>query len=346
MEVPRHWAEAREQIASPRPRSRRRVTVQRWGWSDDSEAAAAAHAAGRLRDAVVRLAAGEPLRYREARHAYDAGEGVPIREEIVRREGRVVLTRNLYGALCLNTPDVMFVDIDDAPLQPPPRVGLRGALAGIGLLLLLLALLRGLVGLPPVGSGWRTVVAVVASLAALPLIGAAAWSGARVATDRWRRAQPPTRPQAWARVEAFHAAHPGHQLRVYETPAGLRVLVADRLVDPAGDEATVIFEALGADPAFVRLCRLQRCFRARVSPKPWRLPQFGPSRPPRRVWPLEPSERVERARWVERYERASAGHAACRFARAFGHGVPPAAVSEVMTLHDRLCRAGETLPLA
>jgi hypothetical protein len=53
---------------------------------------------------------------REVRSNYGV-EGVPIREQIVQRDGDVIITRNSYGALCLNSPDVLFADIDHA--QPP-----------------------------------------------------------------------------------------------------------------------------------------------------------------------------------------------------------------------------------
>ncbi|MFT4843826.1 MAG: hypothetical protein ACI8UD_002340 [Planctomycetota bacterium] len=40
------------------------------------------------------------------------GLGLPIREEIVARNGADIITRNGYGARCLNEPDVLFADID------------------------------------------------------------------------------------------------------------------------------------------------------------------------------------------------------------------------------------------
>jgi len=36
---------------------------------------------------------------------------VPIREEIVSRHGDTIITRNSYGARCLNTPNALFADI-------------------------------------------------------------------------------------------------------------------------------------------------------------------------------------------------------------------------------------------
>jgi hypothetical protein len=38
---------------------------------------------------------------------YNGAAGVPIREEIVGRHGETVITRNSYGARCLNMPNVL-----------------------------------------------------------------------------------------------------------------------------------------------------------------------------------------------------------------------------------------------
>src|SRR6266545_1040788 len=65
--------------------------------------------------------------------------------------------------------------------------------------------------------------------------------------------------------------------RVYRTAAGLRLLITDRLFEPASAEAERLMTSFGADPAFVLLCRVQKSFRARLTPKPWRC---GAGRPP------------------------------------------------------------------
>ena len=111
MIVPRFWAEGRiqEQVAG------KQITVRRYGWSDDSPLAAQVHADQRTREAFDRIASGEKLNRRERKQAYNGADGVPIREEIVERQGDTVITRNSYGARCLNTPDVLFVDIDFDP---------------------------------------------------------------------------------------------------------------------------------------------------------------------------------------------------------------------------------------
>ena len=111
MIVPAYWAEGRLQLRV----EGRQMTVRRFGWSDESQAAAQAHADERTREAFGRIAAGEALERRERKVGYNGARGLPIREEIVERHGDAVVTRNSYGARCLNTPDVLFVDVDFDP---------------------------------------------------------------------------------------------------------------------------------------------------------------------------------------------------------------------------------------
>src|SRR5437588_8787138 len=119
MLVPKFWAEGRFQEQS----AERQITVHRFGWSDESQANAQAMADARAHEALARLLRGEKLPRRELKRAYNGSEGVPIREEIVASYGEVVLTRNSYGAVCLNTPNVLFADIDfeNQPIGPVLR---------------------------------------------------------------------------------------------------------------------------------------------------------------------------------------------------------------------------------
>jgi hypothetical protein len=61
---------------------------------------------------------------------------MPIREEVVSRFPHAVITRNRYGSLCLNTPNVLFADVD-ATFRDTLRVNWGGCLlivlAGVAL---------------------------------------------------------------------------------------------------------------------------------------------------------------------------------------------------------------------
>jgi hypothetical protein len=59
-----------------------------------------------------KLEDGPEVERQEKRVSYNGSEGVPIREEVIQFHGDAVVSRNIYGALCINTPDVLFADID------------------------------------------------------------------------------------------------------------------------------------------------------------------------------------------------------------------------------------------
>ena len=136
------------------------------------------------------------------------------------------------------------------------------------------------------------------------------------------------------------------RLRVYRTPAGLRVLATHRTFDPSDPEVNECFRALGVDPLYARMCYNQKCFRARVSPKPWRVGIDQRLRPRPGAWPVAPEWLPGRAEWVAAYEEAARGFAACRYIDSFGRGGVHPAVRAVMNLHDALARATSELPLA
>lgn len=108
MIVPQYWSEAKVHTES----DGRKLTIKRFGWSDISEADAKLKAESRLQDALTVLKETGRVRHVDHKVAYNGAEGVPIREEVIERHDDIVISRNSYGALCLNTPDVMFADID------------------------------------------------------------------------------------------------------------------------------------------------------------------------------------------------------------------------------------------
>ncbi|MNZ36671.1 hypothetical protein D3C78_541000 [compost metagenome] len=325
MIVPQYWAEARVQH---RGRGRQ-ITVRRFGWSDVSQAEAQASAERRAGEALERLRDGETLQRREPKVPYNGADGVPIREEIVERDEQVVITRNAYGARCLNTPDVLFADIDF-----PRKASLRFAM-GVFATLAALALLVG----------W--LMQSAAALAALVLV--ALFAGG-VQADKlhglFQDFNGGAEAAARKRIVRFLAANPEWNLRLYRTPAGLRVLATQRTFAPADPAVARCFAALGTDPLYASMCLRQQCFRARVSAKPWRIGIARHLQPRPGVWPVAPERLHLRRDWVERYEAAAQSFAACRFVESLGSGVVEPAVARVQQLHDRLCRATSDLPLA
>lgn len=334
MIIPKYWAEARLQHRE----KRRQVTLRRFGWSDEGDAAAQAHADQRVREAMDRVLAGEDLPRRERRVAYNGAEGVPIREEIVDRHGDSVITRNGYGALCLNTPDVLFADIDAGEQDLSFR---HGCTLTIVATIVFAAMLK-LAGMerfaPAIGIGF---------VFALVLSRLVDWLHARfVARPRTRDARERWDADALARIRAFAESQRDWRLRVYRTPAGFRLLAMHRTFDPRDPEVAAMFEELAVDPTYALMCFNQNCFRARISPKPWRMGLDRLRAPYAAAWRAEHADLRERREWIRRYDAEASRFASCRFVETLGQGGEAPEAIAVREVHDLFCRADQDLPLA
>jgi hypothetical protein len=325
MIVPEFWAESRTQH---RQRNRQ-VTIRRFGWSDTSQAEAQAMADARAREALQRAVAGEPLVRREPKVPYNGAAGVPIREEIVERYGATVITRNSYGARCLNTPNVLFADVDaDVQMSPwiLPAIALVTMAAGV------YAWWRWQT-LGMAAFAWVVAFVVVATI--VHVLHRALTGGVE------RRVQASRR-----RVARFVASHPGWAVRVYRTPSGLRLMATHQPFTPNDPVVKTFFDAVGVDKVYAQMCANQQCFRARLTPKPWRIGISAHMKPRPGVWPVAPERRPIRDAWIAGYEAASRGYAACRFVEAIGFGATHIDVETVRRIHDDESRALQDLPIA
>lgn len=318
MIVPEYWAEARKQHRH----AGKQVTVRRFGWSDESQAAAEAMAESRAVVALAQLTSGQDVPRREPKIPYNGAQGVPIREEVLARHGDVVITRNAYGARCLNTPDVLFADID---FQARPDLRYRHTL--IAAAIVVAAVLA-----------WQLQSGLMAGVVAIAGV-ATAWPLASLFNRTLINTKDSTEQEAMARVQAFMRDHPAWGVRVYRTPAGLRLLATHRLFSPSEVEVQDFFSKVGADPIFVRMCMNQKCFRARLTAKPWRMGMTTAIRPRPGVWPVRPEKLKERAAWVAVYEQRAADFSACQFVAALGSDAIDPKVAEVVALHDAESRA-------
>jgi len=320
MIVPTYWAEAR--LQQPRSKTKKQITVRRFGWSNDSQVAAEQMAGQRVQEAFTRITSGETLLRREPKTPYSGADGVPIREEVLSRHGEVVITRNSYGAHCLNTPDVLFADIDHDFSLPGNTFGCLISLSvlislGIGIALRSMA----------VGGG---------AIALIILIGICH----SVMAKRWTaKALDEFPSRALTKIRSFSKAHGNWHMRIYRTPAGFRVLVLHQTFQPTDPAVTEFFTALGVDPVYATMCRNQQCFRARVSPKPWRMGMSRHMRPRPGVWPIKAEHVETRNSWVREYEAAATQFASCKFVEALGNGFTDTKAAHVRDLHDRMSQA-------
>lgn len=286
MKIPQYWASAEDEVSES---SKGSLPLKCFGWSDESITEAKSRASETLRRLMDRIRAGAPL---PEKYLYASR---PIREEILEKmthpdgETLALITRNGYGAAVLNTPKVMFADIDD-PATPPE-------------------------------SPFRQLLSL------------------------FTKTQPAkAEPQLPALVMSFAMSHPDWGIRCYRTFAGWRLLMAHETFEPASAASREILQALGSDPQYIDLTRAQECFRARLTPKPWRC---GVERP-NRSFPRETSAADQaHARWLTGYERACSSFATCRYVKTLGSTTQCPESQRVVLWHDRITRASESsLPLA
>jgi hypothetical protein len=149
--------------------------------------------------------------------------------------------------------------------------------------------------------------------------------------------------RALEQLSDFLRDRPHWCVRVYRTFHGLRVAVLHEPLDPASDETLSWLQAAGCDPLYIRLCREQQCFRARLTPKPWRCRH----QPCHVRWPFEKEEDREAFdRWQKEYLEKQAAYATCRYLDTLGQVTMHADFGRIIELHDQLTRAAEPLPLA
>lgn len=320
MIVPEFWAEAKEN----RDIKGRRITVRRFGWSDVDMAAAQAHAEARLNVALENISDLKHLLKREPKVPYNGAEGVPIREEIIKRHDDTIITRNSYGALCLNTPDVLFGDIDYDESDPNT----------LGSIVFAILLVIGIA----VFTAHISKMYLILSLFAFPLT-----------TFSYRIFSKNIEKQYQDKLQLIRtlmSKKPDWRLRVYQTPRGIRLLTLHKTFDPRSEEVRAFFTALGVDKIYQRMCFNQNCFRARLSAKPWRIGIESHLRPRPGTWPINPDKLHLRERWVSGYEKKAEPYAACKFVEELGAGsIHPKAIA-IQALHDDYCKALSNLPIA
>lgn len=152
-----------------------------------------------------------------------------------------------------------------------------------------------------------------------------------------------THQKFMTRFQAFSAANPDLKFRIYKTSAGYRLVVMNRRYSPTDGKTYELLKDLGSDPLYIRLCRTQECFRARLQPKPWRC---GTTRPPH-TFPQENSEqRRNHQHWLKGYELASQNYTVCRKVAELGNGTFDTEVLQVLAMHDKHVLGLASKPLA
>ncbi len=147
---------------------------------------------------------------------------------------------------------------------------------------------------------------------------------------------------ALKQIESWARANPSKSFRLYRTHSGFRILLTDGLYDPEGEETKVILNGLNADRLYRSLTQRQKCFRARLTPKPWRCKL--PKPPSTFPWEDQNKEGAYR-RWEKNYQEGIQAFSTCRLEKEFGQpaGIPE--VARIIDYHDAL-GVNDAKPLA
>ena len=144
------------------------------------------------------------------------------------------------------------------------------------------------------------------------------WGGARTTEDILK-----------ARMEVLLSQSENADLgfRLYKTAAGFRLAVEGRRLEPDGPRAQELMRVFNVDGLYANLCVSQKCYRARLTPKPCRIGMRRFS---------------GEASWISDYESHCGGYAVCRLICAKGIRMDGPAIS----LHDEKTLCESDLPLA
>src|SRR5580658_4916320 len=131
--------------------------------------------------------------------------------------------------------------------------------------------------------------------------------------------------------------------RVYKTAGGYRVLITSTGFTPGDPRSEDLLCQFAADALYIRLCRMQESFRARLTPKPWRC---GLQNPPV-MFPFEtPEAQSSFDNWERTYTVTGERFRTCQYMASFGSGSVAPGFEELIQFHDQETKAASVLPLA
>ena len=175
---------------------------------------------------------------------------------------------------------------------------------------------------------------------------------------------PPPTPGLWARLRGQKSATQAdaeaayltilrtwtqnHRagMRVYRTAGGLRYLLTTARLAPTAPATQELLATLRADPQYQALCQRQNCFRARLTPKPWRCGLHALNQ----KFPVPEAFRTQiaanEARWQAEYDLCAARYRTCELLETIGPDTRDERIAAIIALHDELTGIDCNLPLA
>jgi hypothetical protein len=150
----------------------------------------------------------------------------------------------------------------------------------------------------------------------------------------------PPKEQIFEMVRGLAASgkYKGYGFRTYETFQGARVIVLGGNFDPRSSETKKMMDEFNCDPLYTTLCNKQGCFRARLTPKPYRMK----IKPYKVNFPMENID-PEFQHWLTEYEGESKNFSVCRLIDQVGARQP---INDVVQIHDDITGVGYPQRLA
>lgn len=126
--------------------------------------------------------------------------------------------------------------------------------------------------------------------------------------------------------------------RLYETFQGARVIVLGKEFAPRDSATLSLMREFNCDPLYVSICRKQNCFRARLTPKPYRIKMQAY----KVQYPREGDDPAFQ-NWLREYEYQSRNFSTCNFIEQVGSSQ---AEVEAVRVHDKITGATVNRALA
>jgi len=135
------------------------------------------------------------------------------------------------------------------------------------------------------------------------------------------------------------AKHPelGTDFRIYETTKGVRV-IGKKYIEPTGKGYAALMRSLRVDWLYIVLSQKQQCYRARVTPKPYRMK----IKTIKVTSPLD-CETQTYQDWAQDYAVAAQRYSVVKLIQSLGADF---AREPLIRLHDTLCNEGRSRTLA
>ncbi len=144
-------------------------------------------------------------------------------------------------------------------------------------------------------------------------------------------------------INAWAEQNPSKSFRLYRTAAGLRLLFTDKNYQPKSAEVKQLMQSVGADPMYLKLCLAQECFRARLTPKPWR---FGFSRPPYQFPFIDQAAQEKNRIWEAEYSKKIDNFATAKLIAEYGQAASNNKLKAVIAYHDEIVKIDSQQKLA